>query len=114
MPSERNESLFQELVAPALKKATQLQRQFERLESHDVTEHQHLLNEIEQADHQVWQAIALATADLNPSLIKDVSRAQPMPLTSSDCAWITRCLAESRLPLIDEGEFAPIRFLPFQ
>lgn len=106
-----DESLFRQLVAPALLRANQLQRQFERLNSHDVSEHQQLLQDIEQAEHNVWQAIALATADINPSLISEVSAASPMSLKPKDKAWMEKCLAESSLPLLEEGGFTPIRFL---
>lgn len=106
-----DESLFRQLVAPALLRANQLQRQFERLNSHDVSEHQQLLQDIEQAEHNVWQAIALATADINPSLISEVSAASPMSLKPKDKVWMEKCLAESSLPLLEEGDFTPIRFL---
>jgi hypothetical protein len=105
------ESLFMQLVAPAFRRACQLQRQFERLKSHDVLDHQKLLSEMEQAEHNVWQAIALATADINPSLISDVAKAAPLPLSGEDKKWIEKCLNESSLPLMDEGDFQPIRLL---
>lgn len=110
-PDTNEESLFTQLVAPAFRRATQLQRQFERLKTCDVLDHQELLSEMEQAEHNVWQAIALATADINPSLITDVARAAPISLSSKDKSWIEKCLNESSLPLMDEGDFEPIRFL---
>ena len=110
-PFDDNAPLFIQLVAPAFRRATQLQRQFERLKTHDVIEHQVLLREVEQAEHNVWQAIALATADINPSLISDVANAAPISLSSEDKKWIKKCLDEYSLPLMDEGKFEPIRFL---
>ncbi len=110
-PFDDEAPLFIQLVAPAFRRAGQLQRQFERLKTHDVIEHQDLLKEMEQAEHNVWQAIALATADINPSLISDVARAAPLPLSNVDKQWIEKCLNESSLPLMDEGDFEPIRFL---
>ena len=110
-PFDDETPLFIQLVAPAFRRAGQLQRQFERLKTHDVIEHQDLLKEMEQAEHNVWQAIALATADINPSLISDVARAAPLPLSNVDKQWIEKCLNESSLPLMDEGDFEPIRFL---
>ena len=100
-----------QLVAPAFRRARTLHRQFERLKNHDVSDHQALLEEMEHAEHNVWQAIALGTADINPSLISDVAQAAPVALTASDKKWIEQCLAESSLPLMDEGNFQPIRFL---
>lgn len=110
-PSSTEESLFIQLVAPAFRRASQLQRQFERLKNHDVLDHQEILSEMEQAEHNVWQAIALATADINPSLISDVAKAAPISLSQKDKIWIEKCLAEFSLPLMDEGDFEPIRFL---
>lgn len=108
---DTEESLFMQLVAPAFRRARSLQRQFERLKNHDVYDHQALLEEMEHAEHNVWQAIALGTADINPSLITDVAKAAPIALTPKDKTWIERCLNESSLPLMDEGNFQPIRFL---
>lgn len=110
-PNRNEESLFVQLVTPAFRRATQLQRQFERLKTCDVHHHQEILSEMEQAEHNVWQAIALATADINPSLISDVARAAPISLSAKDIQWIEKCLNESSLPLMDEGDFQPIRFL---
>ena len=105
------ESLFVQLVAPAFRRALQLQRQFERKDDLDVAAHQALLTEIETAEHNVWQAIALATADINPSLITEVTAASPLALTSEAKQWIAKCLEDTSLPLIEEGDFNPIRFL---
>ena len=105
------ESLFVQLVAPAFRRALQLQRQFERKDDLDVAAHQALLTEIETAEHNVWQAIALATADINPSLITEVTAASPLALTSEAKQWIAKCLEDTSLPLIEEGDFTPIRFL---
>lgn len=107
----QEESLFIQLVAPAFKRASQLQRQFERLKNHDVLDHQALLSEMEHAEHNVWQAIALATVDINPSMISDVTKAAPISLSGADKKWIEKCLKESSLPLMDEGDLQPIRFL---
>lgn len=105
------EPLFIQLVAPAFRRAQQLQRQFERKNDHDVAGHQSLLDEIEQAEHNVWQAIALATVDINPGLITEVTKAAPLPLSKDDKQWIAKCLQTASLPLIEEGSFTPIRFL---
>lgn len=104
-------SLFDELVAPAFRRACQLQRQFERLKNHDVLDHQALLAEIERAEHNVWQAIALATVDINPGLLNDLAGESPKPLSTADRHWIEKCLNERSLPLMEEGNFEPIRFL---
>ena len=109
--SPAEESLFHQLVAPAFRRAMQLQRQFERKNDLDVTAHQTLLAEIESAEHNVWQAIALATADINPSLITEVTAAAPIALTKSTKLWIAKCLEDGSLPLLEEGDFTPIRFL---
>ena len=109
--SEDNTSLFVDVVKPAFKKASSLHAQFERLKNNDVLEHQDLLQEIEDADQKVWQAIALSTADINPELITQVIEHNPIPLSSSDKLWILKCLQEGSIPLIEEGSFEPIRFL---
>lgn len=109
VPSE--ESLFVQLVAPAFRRALQLQRQFERKNDMDVTSHQALLSEIEVAEHNVWQAIALATVDINPTLIADVTAAAPLSLSKEAKEWIAKCLEDANLPLLEEGDFTPIRFL---
>lgn len=105
------EPLFSQLVAPAFRRAQQLQRQFERKNDQDVAALQRLLDEIEQAEHNVWQAIALATVDINPGLITEVTKASPLPLSKDDKQWIAKCLKTASLPLIEEGSFTPIRFL---
>ncbi len=109
--ASQNIPLFYELVEPHFQRSRRLHWQFERLASHDVSEHQRLLQEIEQAEHNVWQAIALATVDINPEMISVVSKKAPMSLSEPDKKWISQCLQEGKMPLMDDDQTTPIRFM---
>lgn len=109
--SNSNTPLFTELVEPAFSKVLRLHAQFDRLKSHDIVEHQTLLDEIKKAEQGVWAAIALSTSDINTSLIPLISKESPKSLSRKDKDWISMCLRENKMPLMDEDTTTPIRFL---
>lgn len=105
-------TLFYELVHPIIKKLRGLQFQFDRLHLGDVEQHAEMLKDIALTEHSVWVAIALATVDLNPELKDKVERNKPCSLSTAAKSWITYCLDNNLIPLIDDETMSPIRFLP--